>query len=1247
MHFRNRKGESMKRKIALLLALAMVLSLIPANLFANPGTVSVPLQDSTYGRSEAYGSEWFTVSIPMTLLRGASFHAWTPNVYTGQGLPLYVRLTGTGDGNLRFPEDNRWARHWQDGVNLPYQGPTWPLLVDSHAVRYVHSELQVINQQLLTAQFFRAGHQSGWAVLNMNENEPAFNPQPEIHRAAITVYQHQRTLALSYAEQAAIRFANLQRLATAIVTTPGSLGTPAQPVPANDAAWRASITTAVNRLIALPTVPSNGNVTPTVGPTAPPIANVPHQPVNAANPAQPSVHNLVNNLNAALAALAIEIQGLLAAPAIVPADALTALATLQALPLWNVIANGADNLDALAFLFEDALWALGQTANVDNPIEASWPLVPQGADGNLDITFPVHRVRHQDARIEVRLGGPNGRVVAEGPLAAFEARGIAIEEGDIVVFEHTAVLETLTIRELSPGVLVRHVNADANRNQSVAIRLTAPAGYVWDRNVGTNANITIDGVTHPQTIWHNTHNTDVRQQHRPPTWVALYNDPHAPGSPFITSPLNLMQWHCTVDGIYTLPDGRQEMLIIFDNLTRNPAFPLIPGAIQLHNLRLIAGPDAPAVQEEVNIDVRVGTVCAYGYRGWINTFPNPQAPTGMWCVSMPGGATPAPPSPPPQPTTPGALYRPDAPAASTPPPVLTQNTPCYFFSNPGRFPTSLAQVTTTAANQVGTQLALGWRNLPSGTGATPAAPGHTRTDVTVARRAEAGLELSVYGNEVEMVSGSVDNWANNSVNMLRTGRTQRLVISEIVANALQLSPGHPITFTFPEGVQVVGIHYRVYPYTVQRGFPWETRNAGQQWNIQTRFVDANTVTVANTLNRHYATREMHVYFDIAVEAGFVAKHGTSDINVTVTGPGVALLPQTANTIAVAQVVDPITVTFPAPINIEEFGREHNLLQRTPIGNIVIEEAEAGMLEMGTEVEVFIARSFIQRPYDITLVPGTVVIDDNSGLRLTAMETFSEMRAGARVVGVRFTVTAQSRVNAGRVTLQGNDIFGHVYPGEEYWLVVSGDAIAANHAVVHGESRVNSPAAWNHNRPIPGVFTTMPFYSQLIDYVTGGDETTERPRANSLRGVTFSPDVDFEGAPQMIWHRADGMRHEAGFVGARAFATVAGVTPDNIEWASGVATIAGWDYQGRWVRITLTQGSTEAQIVRGSAPGLSDILVTTVDIAAFAEGLSGPTGTVYPVFRHNRIYLPFRFLFNAFGYSADYTLHREGNVAVVR
>jgi len=120
-----------------------------------------------------------------------------------------------------------------------------------------------------------------------------------------------------------------------------------------------------------------------------------------------------------------------------------------------------------------------------------------------------------------------------------------------------------------------------------------------------------------------------------------------------------------------------------------------------------------------------------------------------------------------------------------------------------------------------------------------------------------------------------------------------------------------------------------------------------------------------------------------------------------------------------------------------------------------------------------------------------------------------------------------------------------------------------------------------------------------------------------------------------------MTHEGGFIQARHFAVTVGVDPADIHWdnATRTATVSGWDYQGNWVTVILVEGSTTAQILRDGEATL------IVDIAEFAPG-TAPIGTLAPVFRHGRIYMPARFLFNVFGYSADYRFSRPAGTNLI-
>ncbi|MCL2362762.1 MAG: copper amine oxidase N-terminal domain-containing protein [Defluviitaleaceae bacterium] len=1297
----------MKRKIALLLAIVMVLAMVPANLFAAPG-ISVPLHDSTENRSEAHGSEMFTVSIPMTALRNADLGLWAPHIGT-HGVLMHVALTGAGTDYLRFPGNSQWGAPWDQASPLRSAPASqdWALEVDASDTRGVFAsrptDTTFSGLRNMTADFYRMTDQSAWVALGMDfhpDDITLMNTLPALQDTVadaqwiVDFYDTLRPLIMPWvnailaAETAMVAFLSHE-------TAPGVLATNINQVPA---ALRTNLINALQALENFPpaltpaqvaALPALALTNPIWADTTAPGADPGPLPAAAratlladlntffaeidvvrgsmatdldtgafedlfeTPPAGPLIgfiaawdghrNTTITAVNAMLAFVGNANDVILATT---PAGSATRPAGVGGTGTALTVPLGGGTFVQALEAARAALAGAGVLPPVlgENPIIATYPLIPNGASGFLDIEIPVHRVRSADARMEIRLHHPGGPVLVEGPLANFVAPGVTVIEGNVVTFEHTATLDNLVIRENVAGAMTRRLASHYTngRDNIFAIRLTAPAGYTWERTVGPAAPAA--GPAWDAGWWTGQRWGDgdrVRQAMRTfdPNNQGrfLYNDPAFPMSPFMTSPHNLLQWHCTVDGTYTTPDGRQELLILFDNLTRNPYWPAhIPAEIHLQNLRLVAGPNAPAAPDEVNIDVHVGIVCGWGYRGFVHTDPNPY-PSGAFQIVTP---TPAPPAGPGQ--TPGPIppdERPDAPAAATPPPATVHNAPCFFFDNPFRFPTSLAQVTRDRSSTplADNGLALGWNQNPTIAG--------SRTNVHVANRASAGLSLAVHGDPVNLRSGHIDTWQADNNNLFRTGRTQQLRINETVAHALALSPGHPITFTFEEGVQVVGVHYRV----LGDGLPWTTRNNYQAFVNTTRFIDGNTVTISNQIARSNTARRMEIYFDLSVEAGFAAKNGTGDIYVTVSGAGAALLPEADNTIAVAQVFDPIEVTFPDPIVVQEFGREQNLLERTRFGDIVIEETDGGMLQQGQTLEIFIMRSYIQRDWDITLLHGNVVVDGDTGLAVSAAQTLNQVRNGVRVLGIQLTVTAQSRSNTdgGTIRLNANDIFGHVYPGENYWIVVSGNAVAANHALVHGSSQINAPGTPNHQRAIPGIFTSLPYYGRLIEYADAGVDPNAR--ANSIAGRTFSPQTQVEGAPEMIWHRAPGMVHEGGFVGLRAFANIAGVDPaTGINWVSTsrVANIEGWDWQGNWVTITMTQGSPWAQITRGSTRGASDLLVARVDIAEFSDGRTGPSGTVVPVFQNNRIYVPFRFVFNAFGYSADYDIERDGQVVRV-
>jgi len=1259
--------KNSRKKIALLLAIVMVFSLIPVDLFA-AGQVGPPLTHATGGAggmgSENSGSVTFTATIPMNLLHGFSLERTTVHMGT-YGHLLWVGLEGATPANLAFPENNWFATPWDvntDFDSLPLSN-RWPLTVNTRRVTGVYANQTATDDtwhpdRAFSAQFHSWTDQVGWISLGF---EPALDDltalagsgqlQDDLEEALMDLATARSHMAIFTGSGVA-----LQGLIDAVETALANVVGYASGLNADLTDPAEVNTDYMNALVAAIIALANATrpvPTALVGALAP-LDDVEGAAQDIADAfAAFDLTDLAGNIyvldppDVADIILATDLEDV-----VNEIEAFVALAIAELTNVEDAVKNYMDLVANTQEAFALGMGAVGTLQQAVNAARAAladplWdenPIlfttnpndlpdirfnIPNTASGHITIDIPVNIVRSEDAEMVIRRGSPNGPVVARGYLLDLAGGGVTIYEGPIINFEHEVTLNQITIRENVPGALTDRLASHdvAGRCNALAIRLTAPVGYTWERTFPTS------------NPWHGQEwfGERVRRTYREngfplnlDTNQPLYTSPSwFPAAPHITSPFNLLQWHCSVDGTYMV-GNRQELLIIFDNLTRNPyLLAHVPAELHINNLRLAAGPLVAAAESYVNIDVQVGIVYAWGFAGFANTHPNPE-----WSVEC---APDAPilantPSPPPGLPPTDSNRIPVPPCAIPLPPGVTLEyivtRPCFYFTNPGRFPTNVTEVTREAqANATDTALALNWRAIPSASTAVP-----------VARRVNAGFNVTVYGESSTMRSGAVTSQFGINNVIHSTGITRELRITEIVPGSLALSQNRPITFTFPEGIHVVGVSYEIGGVAGNL-----SRDVSMPFAHATQFNAPNIVTIANNIPLSATARHLHIRFSLSVEAGFAAANDLDHIPVTIGGAGVELLTAEQRTQVVAGLYDPITLTGVEPIQISQagfVGREQNI-NHTSVGDeIVFAETRAGALPLGSEIWVYVAQRYgIGWPL---IISRGQTLSDPTGLGLTVTEVRGAARGDVQNVIVLTVTSVSTGDYGGTITLDGTTLFGHVYLGEAYYFVVTGPAVAANHTVVAG----------GH---FPGTFATLPYGMYIIEEIpevvesTPSPEPTPSPRANSIAGHTFNPAVMLNNAPEMIWYRAPGMNHQGGFVQLRAFADLVGVTEDNINWVAStrVATIAGWDWNGNWITITMTQGSPWAQISRGSAEGLRDIEVgTRVDIAEFSDGLTGPPGTVVPVFQNNRIYVPFRFVFNAFGYSIDYGLNRDGNTARV-
>jgi len=841
--------------------------------------------------------------------------------------------------------------------------------------------------------------------------------------------------------------------------------------------------------------------------------------------------------------------------------------------------------------------------------------------GVLGINIPVQRVRHADSYMTVRIHNPGGIVISRGPLASWEAGGLTINGGSPVAFEWVAELGAITITENVQGALTDLVGGattdvddegvvTGRPNRFLAIRLIAQPGYVWGH--GTN---------------------EVR-----PAYV--------PDELRLSSPRGILTFGNTLlvqeaDGddpeiranriaTYVYPNGnRQELLIVVETLGRG-ALGALPGQLRIDGLELVPV-DAPRTGP-VDVEVRVGTVYASRMHGWHATV-NPTGWTTYCYHGLQWGQMPL---------TQAAVDLALNPnnntgfPASWPAGLLTAAAVTAMPLRP------LCGLSTgwDVAGGADEECAIGLPDALAGVfrlGFRQAAYYHKR----VANRVVAGLTLYVRGDLPELRSGHA---ADDGLYI--TGASARVELQEAVRGALHLSHAHPLYFTFEnaEGLRLMEMRYRLVPHGENPDWDggWIRRGtAAYTGNAFLRMTN-NSVRL-NTRHPEAARRTLQIEFRFSVEAGYEAKYG-DEITVVVSGAGAENLGTAAEarTAVVANVYDPVTVVGGNRITVPADFNEMNI-QHENIGNFVITETETGRLREGDILWVFVHRRYIQRQWDIIVSRFDTPVLSGAGFEaVTSRERvwLPTVFGGAMDV-IQIEVTSEADEDAiASIALNNVHVFGHVYPGEVYTLMVTGPGIARNHnlvsaANVEGEGGFEGTGA--PFNPL-GTFSSVPYG---IENFIVSEEYVMGNRARSLAGVIFNPDVALGGVvPPVIWERLEGMRFAAGFVAVRSFAAAAGVDYTNdVVWDTNVGTVSGWDYAGNWITIELTQGSTQMTITGGPNAG-------THDIASFADYLSGPQGTVTPLFRHNRMYLPFRAMFNAFGYNDYYTLDRIGNNAVI-
>jgi hypothetical protein len=444
--------------------------------------------------------------------------------------------------------------------------------------------------------------------------------------------------------------------------------------------------------------------------------------------------------------------------------------------------------------------------------------------------------------------------------------------------------------------------------------------------------------------------------------------------------------------------------------------------------------------------------------------------------------------------------------------------------------------------------------------------------------------------------------------------------------------------------------------TIQRHQDY-TNNAGITVNTKEVRIDPLLTYYTNVNQR----REIEVQLQVSVEAGYVGKGYDPALMLALEGTN----DYSVDEILVANISDPITVTIedqPESVAVEG---AYDAWQ-SPVGNVIITENKAGALAHNTELWMYVTGG---RQIDLNLEANPVaeINTEVSGFQLYNGQTLHHSYGNFFLNGMRYNVQRPSGLGntteAAEIIISDVEITGQLYPSAEYQIVVSGNAVADNdYTVWTNESALVAPLAnpssqfvTDRTRAQSGIFDEAPYAIEAIkwDDTTG---PTSEPAPVEEPPVVVAPEPTPAPAPVVPAptpapiviptpepvrlpqtynqysqaYDEQGRQYNSmvmaaatngvGFSGIspRAFADYIGGTT-SWDAATSQATIVGKAADGSDVTVVLGLGNTSATI-NGVA----------YDIAEYNDHPGYPAGSIMPFQPgNNRIYLPIRFLCNAF------------------
>jgi hypothetical protein len=478
-------------------------------------------------------------------------------------------------------------------------------------------------------------------------------------------------------------------------------------------------------------------------------------------------------------------------------------------------------------------------------------------------------------------------------------------------------------------------------------------------------------------------------------------------------------------------------------------------------------------------------------------------------------------------------------------------------------------------------------------------------------------------------------------------------LNELAAGAWGGGLGMDVTFSVPEGVTIQRANV-IMPDIASGAGALGTTNginfdvgtdALGSWNyasVHGILATPNYVRITPPLQNwgdRTLSRYVEVRLVVSIEAGFEWKYPNGEIEVTVSGPSVANLPGSHSVVAgiaadpVSVAIDGGAIEIPIPDN-----RFYNV-NSFEIGDIVITEAGFGRLAKGQELWIYVVGN---RAHEVqfTADANADVNTAESGMVVARGRVLDRVTMNhahnVGLSGMRYVIEEVSRERAsvagnepGVITITGARITGPVFPGVDYKIVVSGNAIAKNDSLVAQTAGAVLPGPNGGQRWT--WYDSNPYQEDafIFDESSAAPPPAEAPApeptpapapelvAQTLILNEWSPPID--GVKPFVLIPVDANTRVGG-VSPRVITTFFGGPDPTFE--GGKAVIKGIHKDGHMVEVTLEAGATT-----GTVDGVE------YDIATYS-GSAAP-GLVSVHVENERFYVPLRFMTNALGYTIDW------------